>query len=77
MVTQRGKRTPASHFDAVPNDARKEQPKKKATTAGAEFKPALPCSSQPSRGTVASRCEASSVARSLSDRLAKAAAPKE
>ena len=74
--TQKRKRAPTSHFDASPDDAPKDQPKKKAKTASAEFKPPSRSGSQPSRGTVASPSGGSSVARSLSAKLAKAAAPK-
>ena len=76
METQKRKPTPAYPFDASPHDAPKDQPKEKAKTAGAEFKPSSRSGSQPSLGTVGSPGGGSSVARSPSAKLAKAAAPK-
>ena len=76
MGTRKRKQTPTCFFEASPDGAPKDQPKKKAKTAGAEFKPSSHFGSQPSRGIVASPSGGSSVARSLSAELAKAAAPK-
>ena len=69
---QKRKRAPTSHFDASPDDAGKDQPKRKAkTAASAEFKPPLRSGSHPSRGTVASPIGGGTVARSLSSKLTK------
>ena len=73
---QKRKRVPASHFDASPDDADKNQPKKKAKTAAiasAEFKPPSRSGGQPSCGNIASPRGGVSVARSLLSRLAKVA----
>ena len=76
---QKRKRAPASHFDASPDDSGKDQPKKKfktAASASAEFKLPSHSGAQQSRSTVASPRWRSSVARSLSSKLAKVARPK-
>ena len=76
---QKGKRAPASHFDASPDDSGKDQPKKKAktdATASAVFKPPSRFGAQSFCGTFASPSGGSTVARSLGSRLAKAAGPK-
>ena len=74
--TQKGEGTPGSPFDASPDDVPKDQPKKKAKTAGAEFNPPSCSGFQPSRGTFASRSGGRSVARSLCAELPNAASPK-
>ena len=76
METQKQKRAPTTHFDATPGDACIYQQKKKAKTASAQFKPPLRSGSQSSHYAAASPSAGSSVARSLSAKLAKAAAPK-
>ena len=76
---QKRRRAPACHFDAIPDDWGKDQPKKNAKTAasaGAEFKPPSRSGAQPSPSTVASPSGGISVARSLNSRLAKNAGPK-
>ena len=76
---QKRKQAPASPLHASPDDLVKDQPKKKlktAASASAEFKPLWRSGAQPSRGTVASPSGGSTVAGSLSSRLAKVAGPK-
>ena len=70
---------PGSQSDASPDDAGKDQPKKKAKTAAstsAEFKPTSRSGGQTTRGTVASPSGGGTVARCLNSRLAKVAGPK-
>ena len=72
------KRAPAAHCDASPESG-KDQPKKKAKTAGsasAEFKSPSRSGAQPSRGTVATPSGTSAVATNVVSRLAKVARPK-
>ena len=73
---QKQKQAPTCHVDASPDHASKDRPKKKSNTvASAEFKPPSRSGPQPSHGTVASASGGGSVARGLSTRLAKVAAP--
>ena len=78
---QKRKRAPASHFDGSPDDSGKDQPRKvyiakTAVTTSAGCKPPSRSGAQSSRGTVASPSGTTTVARSLSSRLAKIAGPK-